>query len=183
MSDKSVARRYAQALFELGQEKDLLDEIQKDLKLVINVIAENEELKKVVEHQLIMAEDKQEIFKEIFADKVNPITLNFLLLVIQKRREFYLQSMYEQFLEYLDEFRGIEEARVKSAVQLSDDIRKSLEKQLEKVTGKKIRLKTEVDPEILGGLTVRIGDKVIDGSIKTRLNLLQKHLRQTELAK
>ncbi|MBZ4687932.1 MAG: F-type H+-transporting ATPase subunit delta [Clostridia bacterium] len=183
MSDKSVARRYAQALFELGQEKDLLEEIQKDLKLVINVIAENEELKKVVEHQLIMAEDKQEIFKEIFADKVNPITLNFLLLVIQKRREFYLQSMYEQFLEYLDEFRGIEEARVKSAVQLSDDIRKSLEKQLEKVTGKKIRLKTEVDPEILGGLTVRIGDKVIDGSIKTRLNLLQKHLRQTELAK
>ena len=183
MSAKSIARRYAQALFELGQELALLDEIQKDLQLVVNVLAQNRELTRVMEHQLIMAQDKGEIFKELFSGRVNPTTLHFLLLVIRKKREYFLDNIYEQFLKYCDEFRGIQEAHVQAAVQLSPEIQGSLERELAKVTGKKVRLQVEVTPAILGGLAVKIGDRVLDGSLKTRLNLLQKHLGQSELAK
>ncbi len=182
MSDKSVARRYSQAFFELGKELDNLEELHKDFNKVIDAVTTNEELKKIVEHKLLAVEVKSKIFREIFSDKVNDTTLKFLLLLIQKKREYYIEDIYELFVNAVDEFRGYEEAEVTTVVDLDENENENLKKKISKITGKKIRLKLRKDPEIIGGMIVKIGDKVIDGSVKTKLSLLNQHLQQTELA-
>lgn len=177
MSSSAVAKRYGQALFELASEKEILDQVEKELTLMMSIIDENEELKKISEHQLMPAELKQNIFRKVFTDKVSPITLNFLLLILQKKREKYLNQMVNHFILLANEARGIIKAEVTSAVKLTSEQLDELRKSLEKMTGKSVLIELKINEAILGGLIVRIGDRIIDGSIITKLQKLENHLK------
>jgi len=179
MSNLAVARRYGQALLDLASKDNILDQLEKELAYVLDVIEENQDLQRVLEHQLISPEIKQEIFREIYSKTISPIAMNFLLLILQKRRGMVLKQIIRQFFDMANEVRGIVKAKVVSAVQLSAQQLEELRESLEKTTGKKILLELTIDKKLIGGLVVKIGDKIIDGSTSTKLKMLEKYLQNT----
>ncbi len=181
MLENAVARRYAQAFFAIAQEKDLVDKLEEELKTVVETIEENRELKLVVYHQLISPEEKKAIMEKVFSQEISEITVNFLGIVIDKYRAPYIPAIYEEFVTYANESRNMADAQVKTSSKLSDDDLEMIKGKLAAVTGKTIRLQPEVDPGLIGGVVVRIGDKIIDGSIAGRLAKLKETLLQTEV--
>jgi F-type H+-transporting ATPase subunit delta len=183
MSEQGIARRYAQALFALAEEKQILDEVEKTYQQVIDTIESNADLNQVMYHQIIPAGSKKEIFRKIFGNTVAPLVMNFFMLLIDKRRERYLRQIYQEFMLYVNKARNVMEAEVRSTVALAPNEALKLQQQLEAATGKSVQLSLKVDPTLIGGVIVRIGDRVIDGSVATRLQQLGETLKQATLGK
>ncbi|NPV90706.1 MAG: F0F1 ATP synthase subunit delta [Firmicutes bacterium] len=178
---KSVARRYAAAFFKLASEAGQLDEMENQLQIVVDALAANRELKKVFYHKMIKEKDKKEVVKAVFEGRIQPTTMNFLFLLIDKQRENYLELVFQQYVLFANQARNIMDAGVVSAIELSPADVKDLQARLSTITGKNVRLRTEVDPKILGGLVVRVGDRVIDGSVTKRLQMLKSNMIKAQL--
>lgn len=178
---KSVARRYAAAFFNLAQESGQLDEMENQLQIVVDALAANRELKKVFYHKMIQIKDKKEVVKAVFEGRILPTTMNFLFLLIDKKRENYLELIFQQYVILANQARNIMDAGVVSAIELSPADVKDLQGRLSALTGKNVRLKTEVDPKIIGGLVVRVGDRVIDGSVTKRLQMLKSNMIKAQM--
>lgn len=174
----AVAGRYAEALYEIAVEKNMVDKLEEELRAVVNLLEEEPGLKKVLFHPRITAAEKKDVLKALLEDRISPVAMNFLCLVIDRQRETYLADIVEVFVDYANKARNIADVEVTSAVELGKDERKRLVKALGKMTGKEVRVNYSVDPSLIGGVVVRIGDKVIDGSIKTRLESMKEHLLQ-----
>lgn len=182
MSEQTVARRYALALFQIAVEQDILGQVEQELAQIIQTVNESPELKRVVEHQLITSREKKKVFAELFSGRVSWLTMNFLNLVLDKRRERYLNHIYRQFVVLANEARNILEVEIRSAIKLSQQVLDALAKKLGQSTGKNIRLVERVEPHLKGGAVLKVGDRIIDGSIATRLERMKKHLESTKLA-
>ncbi|NLC76475.1 MAG: F0F1 ATP synthase subunit delta [Clostridia bacterium] len=176
MKSQIVAGRYAGALFSLARERDLLEQVEKDLEQLGDVLAANPELGLILQNQQIGSQKKYRLLMELFGEHFQGLTLDFLGVVLEKRREGYLEEIIRSFQREMDRFRGIMEAEVRTAVELPEEARKTLTEKLAGATGKEVRLNFRVDPELLAGAVLKIGDKVIDGSIATRLKKLQAEL-------
>jgi len=172
----AVARRYAQALFSLAQEKGLMDQIEGDLALVVQTLRDNADVRRVVQHQDIPPESKVRLVREVFQSRVNPLTVNFLGVVLVKRREEYLPDIYERYVESANVVRGVVEAEVRSAVPLAAEQAEALAQRLGARLGKTLKLSTRVDAGLMGGVVVRVGDTLLDGSVKTRLQRMRGQL-------
>lgn len=179
-----VARRYAHALFDLASEKDtvpekksMVDEIESELLEIRTILNNNIELQKVLYHPQIVAADKKDLLDQLFKGKISEVTSNFLALLVDRRRENYFSDIVDEYVVLANESRGVVEANVTSAVDLQDEEKSELNSILARLAGKKVQTTYEVDPSIVGGVIVRIGDKIIDGSIKTRLTTLREQLK------
>jgi len=179
-----VARRYARALFDLACEKDaapqernMVDQIESELLEIRTILKNNIELQKVLYHPQIVTADKKDLLDQLFEGKISEITSNFLALLVDGRREKYFSDIVDEYVALANESRGVVEANVTSAIELKDEEKSELNSILAKLTGKKVQTIYDVDPAIVGGVIVRIGDKIIDGSIKTRLNTLGEQLK------
>jgi len=181
VSETRVAKRYAQALFELVKEKNRVEEVARDLEGVAGLFREVRELAAWLKHQGIPAEEKKSLFRRILADRVSPITLNFVLLLCDRKREGYLESICEQFRSLALEDAGLVEGEVRSALPLGPEQVKALEERFSEITGRRVRLKAKAEPQLIGGLVVKIGDRVWDGSLAQRLRSLKEHLAGTSL--
>ncbi len=173
---RAVAKRYAQALFELAQEKNALDKMEEELKAVSEIVKNERGLQRVLYHPQITVAEKHQIFKELFENRVSETTLNFLYLIVDRHREIYLSAIVDEFINLANAARNIVEAEVISAKELSADQKKELAKVLNRLAGKEVSPEYKVDASLIGGLVVRIGDKVIDGSVKYRLESLKARL-------
>lgn len=182
MLNKSVARRYAEAFFSIALEQDKIDQYQQEFEKILVKINEIENLKEYFAHLLIPAKEKKELVVKIFADEISQLTLNFLLMVIDKRRETYIELIYSEFEEMADEARGIKKAEITIAKDIPDEEVKVLAENLSRSTGKKVQLKLNVDPALLGGIRIRMGDQVIDGSIAKKLEILNESLKQAKIS-
>ncbi|WP_347489364.1 ATP synthase F1 subunit delta [Desulfoscipio sp. XC116] len=174
----AVAGRYAEALYEIAVREKLVDQLESELKAVNNVLNESEPLKKVIVHPRIAATEKKEVLAALFKDRISEITMNFLGFVIDRQREAFLADITEYFTGLANKARNISDVQVTSAVELTKEEKKDMAAAMAKCTGKKVKLAYSVDQGLLGGVVVRIGDKVIDGSVRTRLQTLREHLRQ-----
>lgn len=183
MKNKAVARRYAQALFEIAQEKKAIDLYEEELKLVIEKIENAAKLQKTWLSKELMTDDKKNIVKQFFEGKISNIVRNTLMVLIDKHRELFLDDIFEVYKRFADDSRNIQDAEVRSAAQLTDKDFKALEDKLSAMTGKNIRLTTKVDPSLIGGLVVRIGDKVIDGSVIKRLAVMKNRMKSAQFQK
>ena len=181
MLSKSVARRYAAALFGIAQERKELGEMEVQLHKLIGDLAANRELKKVFYHRLIKENDKKAVVKDIFGGRISLVLLNFVNLLIDKKREEYLEEIVIQYVDMANEARNMMDATVTSAIELSVKDLKTLQSRLSEITGKNIRIRTNVEPSLIGGMIIKVGDRVIDGSITKRLELLKKNLMKTQL--
>lgn len=181
MSDVRVAKRYAAALFEVAQRDAIIDAVSKDIALIERLYAESSLLKSVLHQPLVSEQRKSSLLSDVFGDRITATTLNFLKLLIHKRRIDMLRECLDEFNKLVLEHSGIVDATAKTAIELTADQQAKLKSSLESVTGKTIRLTTEVDNSIIGGVIVRIGDDVIDGSISGRLQRLEQRLLGTSL--
>lgn len=173
----TVARRYAEALFEFAQEKGRLAEIEREFMQVTEVVKNTPGFREWLANRLVPPEAKKEIFARVFTSLVSPPLKNFLLILADRRREVYLEEIHTAFRKLSDQARGVIEVKVKSAVTLSPGQLGALEERLAQITGGTVRVKAEVDPNLLGGLVVRIGNRVVDGSLKTALVKLKENLQ------
>ena len=173
----AVASRYAEALYEIATREKAVDQIEQELKALEAILDENDDLKKVLFHPQITAADKKDFLQKLFGGKVAAVTMNFLALLVDRRREGFFADIAAEFVKTANASRNIVAAQVISAVALNDKEKKELDQLLAKLTGKKVQTTFGVDSSLIGGVVVRIGDKIIDGSIRTRLAALQERLK------
>lgn len=182
MLNKSVARRYAEAFFSIAQDANKVDELQVELEKVVEVIDSTENLEDYLAHLLIPAKEKKDVMVKIFAESVSQITLNFLMMVIDKRRENYIILITDEYKELADQARNIIKAEVISAQEVSAEEIKTLSKKLSATTGKTVRLKQLIDPELIGGIKIRIGDQIVDATVAKKLEMLKEKLKQVKIS-
>lgn len=169
-----LADRYASALFELAEEKGVLDQVAGDLRDLKTMIAESADFRRFVESP-VLSRAEQVKGVTALAEKagMQGITRNFLGLAASNRRLFALPGIINGFLAKLAALRGEVTADVVSAKPLTDAQRDALAASLKQATGKDVALTTAVDPALIGGLIVRVGSRMIDNSLRTKLQRLQ----------
>lgn len=173
----AVAGRYAEALYDIASKQKLVDQIEAELKAIEAVIKENDDFQKILYHPQITAANKKELLDLLFKGKVSDVTGNFLALLVDRRREAFFGDIVAEFVNLANAERNIVAAQVTSAVELNDKEKGKLDQVLARLTGKKVQTSYTVDPSLIGGVVVRIGDKIIDGSIRTRLATLKERLK------
>lgn len=175
MAQGASARRYAQAAFELALDKDEFDTWSDDLGYLAGAIG-NEEFSAFLDAPQITVGQKIKLIDETVGDSVSPLTRNLLALLASRNSASLLPYILDAYQEMLDAHRGVERAELVSAVALSDDQQSKIENMLKEMVGKDISLTVRVDPNILGGIVARVGDRVIDGSTRTKLEGLRREL-------
>jgi F-type H+-transporting ATPase subunit delta len=176
MSNTLVAKRYASALFQIANEQQILGQVEEDLRVVKEVLEYNPDLKAVLKSSKLTIDKKKEIVKNAFAS-VNVFVLNTVLILIDRHREDQIVEVTDQFLELANEAMGIAEADVYSARELTDAEREALSATFAAKIGKKsLRIENIVDSNLLGGIRLRIGNRIYDGSLRGKLDRLERKL-------
>ena len=170
MSVGKIVEPYAEALLELANSNDSLKETTNDMNIVSQFLVNSSDLKKFLGNPLITREAKKNVIKDILGEQINPTTLTFLMLLVDRGRISLLDTLAQRFLELSYKTEKIEIAKITSSIQLSADQQKSIAEKLKTITGaKQIKLALKVDPALIGGFTVEIGSKLIDTSIRGQL--------------
>ncbi|MBP6965011.1 MAG: ATP synthase F1 subunit delta [Armatimonadetes bacterium] len=175
----TLARRYAGALFGVAKSADgidVIDNVESDLGLIGHSLQTMPRLAEALNHPLIPPARKKAIVSEVFGGRVQDVTLRFLLLVVEKRREAVLPDVEQEYVRLANEHRGLVSVSVTSAVPLEEDQIAALKAGLDGFTGKQTELVVRVDPDIIGGVAVRIGDTVVDGSVRGYLASLREKM-------
>lgn len=181
MISKVVAKRYAKALFVVGKEEDRLEAYQAELNGFAQILQGSPELRDALTNPVYPTDMKARLMSDLAGTlKLSPIMGNFMKLLVEKRRILYVPDIAELHQKLTDEFMGVKRAVVTAAISLGEDLKQSVREALEKATGKKIVLSTEEDPSIIGGLVVRAGDMVWDGSVRTQLWDIKEILKRGE---
>ena len=173
-----VADRYAQALFEVGEETQTTSELYQELKQLVDILNENKDLYNFLKSPLIGREDKKNVMKNIFENQLSKNMNNFLKIVIDKDRISTIGNIQESYKNLLNDKNNILEGTVITAVGLNEKEIKDLEKNLSTKYNKNVTLTNVVDETILGGVLVKLGNEEIDGTVKTRLSKMKKQLSQ-----
>jgi len=173
MSTGRIAARYAKPLLELAEEKKVLDQVKEDMESFYNLCQESRDFSLMLKSPIIPHLKKAEILKKAFSGKYNDLTLQAFALITKKNRENILESVAEEFVHLYNVKKGISEVSVTTTFKLDNDLRKSFEKLARDITGNKPVLSEEIDPEILGGFILKLGDKQIDDSVRGQLNELK----------
>lgn len=169
-----MAGRYAAALFDLAKEQHLLDKVASDFKQLSTMLGESDDLRRLVRSPVISAEDQSRALGALLEKAgSDPLTVNFLRLITRNRRLFAVGDMIKIYLALLARERGEVTADVASAHTLSDAQMTQLKDMLRISIGKEAQVVTRVDPALLGGLVVKVGSKMIDSSLRTKLNNLK----------
>lgn len=178
MRSSAVTERYTQALFEAAKAQNATGQVGEELAELVAILDENADLARFLQHPIVTPEDKKATVDKLFAGKVHPVVHNFLRLVLDKRREDYLKAIQKQFQELLNRQQRRAVAQVTTAINLDGDTQAELKRQLEAYLEQDVTLETAVDPALLGGLQIRVGDRLIDGSIRGQLTALGRSLNE-----
>ncbi|EPY2272236.1 F0F1 ATP synthase subunit delta [Clostridium sporogenes] len=173
-------RRYALALYEVAEENNKVDEYLRDLKEVVNIIKNSEDIYKILKHPEISTSRKKDIFTGIFKGKVDDGLLSFLLVLIEKDRILYLEEKLKEMEKIYLEKNNMLLANVKTVIPLLKEEKEELIKKLGNKYNKKIILEEEIDKSIIGGVYVRVGDDVLDGTLSTKLKDIKKMMLKRE---
>lgn len=173
MSDIRVASRYAKSLLELSVEKGLLEDIHKDMRLFSRTVKESREFELLMKNPVVTPSKKLSIIKRIFEGKVNNLTIQFFEIITRKSRESFLPLIASEFQNQYNAHKGIQRAEVTTTFPLTDSLRQEFLTIIRRATGKEIELKEKVDPSILGGFILKIGDRQIDDSLSSKLKELR----------
>ncbi len=173
MRETRIAKPYAQALYSAATEQDILDQIITDVNQILQLTQDSEDFDQFLTNPILSPQFKSEMFQQLLSETVHPLTLNFLLLLALKQRERSLVAILQMFLEIVDVQAGRVVAQVTSAVPLTDAQKATLSQQLSDYSGAEVRLELNEDTAIQGGVIVRLGDTVFDGSIISQLQRMR----------
>jgi F-type H+-transporting ATPase subunit delta len=170
----TAARRYAEAAFEIGRADRTLDGWERDLSRLRDALAD-EELRSLVEHPAVPYTDKERVLRRVVGD-VTPEALNLVLLMVRRGRPGAIDAMVDHFAALVRRHRGVSLAEVRTALPLDEAQRTSVMQRLHELTGDEIEINEVVDEALIGGITVRIGDRLYDASVRNRLERLRARL-------
>jgi len=180
---KLVSKTYGSALFDLAKEENSIDSVLEEVKAVRQAIAENKELLLLLNHPKITKEEKISVIENIFKGRVSDCVTGFLILIVEKDRYGDMDAIFDYFIEEVHEYKNIGVAYVTSAKALSGKQAKAVEDRLLQVTKYvAFEMHFSVDESLIGGMVIRIGDRVVDSSIRTKLQNMQKELLNLQLA-
>jgi F-type H+-transporting ATPase subunit delta len=170
-----VASRYAKSLVDLAVEQKQLDAVYKDMTLIKQSIHESRELQLFLKSPVVKPVKKVEVLKALFFSHVSKLTGGYLVLVVNKKRASILEEIAESFIEQYREHNNITTAVITSAVKLDDTVRKKALSIVKGISKGEVELVEKVNPELIGGFILRVGDKQVDNSVSRQLNDLKKN--------
>lgn len=170
----TAARRYADAAFEIGRADGTLERWERDLVRLSDALA-NEELRTLVEHPAVPYPDKERVLRRVVTD-ATPEPLNLVLLMVRRGRPGAIDRMVTHFADLVRRHRGVSLAEVRTALPLEEVQRSAVVERLHELTGDEIEINEVVDESLIGGITVRIGDRLYDASVRNRLERLRARL-------
>lgn len=176
--DIRAAKRYATALFDIAQKQNKLDVIERDLNTVLDLMRLSPALQRMWDSPLVPAGRKRALVGEVLGSAVDPLTLSFLRLLVDKRREEVLAPVRNEVRQLADAARHLVRAEAIFAISPTPDEQADLARSLEQRTQSHVELTVHVDPAILGGVVVRMQDTIIDGSVRGTLERLREQLLQ-----
>ncbi len=171
----TASRRYADAALQTGRAGDTLDEWERDLAMLGDAVR-HPTLRRLMEHPAVPYADKERVLRSVVGSTVAAQPLNLVLLMIRRGRPGGIEPMIARFTELLRRERGISLAEVRTALPLDKKQRAAIAKRLGELTGERVEMDETVDPGLLGGIAVRIGDKLYDASVRSRLERLRARL-------
>lgn len=173
-----VSKRYASALFDIAFEEGSYEKVKEELDFVLACLEEEPQLYQLLKSPLITVLEKKDVVSAIFKDKLSQEVYNFLRIIIDKGRESYIEGIVKEYRTLVDTAKNKVEAVAITAIPMDKEDLLKLQVNLSMTSGKNIQLQNQVDPEIIGGVLVKIGDKVIDGTIRNRLARMEEELSQ-----
>ena len=179
---KLISKTYGDALFELAVEKDKVDVLLEEIEQLQEVLSKNDEFGRLMNHPKIIKEEKIQVAKDVFEGRISEELLGFLTIVITKDRYKDIDAILDYFVAEVKRYKGIGIATVTTAVPLKEEQCKKIEQKLLDTTEyTKMEMHYQLDESLIGGMVVRIGDRVVDSSIKTKLSELQKEVLKVQL--
>ncbi len=179
---KLVSNVYGDALFELAVEQNKVDDFTKEVKAIIDVLNDNADLSKIMCHPKIVKEEKVEVIENVFKGRVTDEIVGLMVMVIEKDHFKDMEEIFTYYLNRVMEYKNIGIAFVKTPIELTDAQKSDVEKKLLETTDYvSFEMNYDVDPELIGGMVIRIGDRVVDSSIKTKIYELSKELSKIQL--
>ena len=180
---KLIESSYGDALFELALEQNELDSVAEQVDVLAQSFAENPELLKLLTHPKISKEEKISVIENIFKGRFSDDIVGFLVIITEKDRGAEIENILSYFMAKVREYKKIGVARVVSAVELTKEQKDRVEKKLLQQTSyESFEVDYSVDASLIGGLVIRIGDRVVDSSIRTKLDNMAKSLRKVSLS-
>lgn len=176
MSNPAVAKRYAEALFDVANSQGQIDTVEQELAGVVDVLNQHPALNSLLQAPSLSVEVKKQQVTELFGTRVSATVLNFLKLLFDRRRQEDIKGIYNEFVRLVDKARNRVKATVESATVLTEEELQTLTEKLG-TGGKQVKITTKVNPALIGGLRVRVGDRVFDYSVKTRLERFRATLK------
>lgn len=181
MRNRGVATRYAQALLDTASKAGVLDGVADSYADFARFYAEHPELESFLEGPQVADQEKAALLDSLLETKVEPVLLHFFHLLLDKGRIEFLADIQTAFQEMVEVEQGFVRARVVTAVPLPEDLERDLIDKLATMTGHKITLRKRVDPSVIGGVRVSMGDQVIDGTIRTNLTKMRAQLSAADV--
>ena len=178
MQNPRLATRYAKSLIDLAEENKSLEEVNKDMEFFLRTLKANPQLVAVLANPIIYHDKKVKILDALFGGKVNKVTISFFNIMINKGRAEILMAAAHEFINQYDVIKNIVSASVVSATPLSEANKKTIIADIEKTTKGTVKLTVKVDPSLIGGFIITVGDKQIDTSIAGNLAKLKKDFAQ-----
>ncbi|PSQ97034.1 MAG: F0F1 ATP synthase subunit delta [Bacteroidetes bacterium SW_9_63_38] len=181
MSQSTVARRYATALYEEADDTGVLEDVDDDVLMLRESLGSTGELSRFFRSPVISKEKKEAVIQRLLGDRVGELIVRFLRLLVHKDRETMTKEVLDAYQSLRDEQQGVVNAHVTVAHPIPEEDREALIDTLETQTGKSVRLHLQENPELVGGVVIRIGDHVYDGSVRNKLSNLHDRLQQSAL--
>jgi F-type H+-transporting ATPase subunit delta len=183
MDLSKISVRYAKALYLIGKEKDLLDQMKNDIVLISGNMSSVPDFKSVIESPVIKPSQKIKAVNLIFKGQIQELTLNFLNILIKNKREDSLAGICRRFLDIYSKEKGIKTALITTAIDIDQNISKVLSEILAKEFNAKIEIEYKQNPDILGGYILKVGDQQFDASVANSLRKIKQALVKTDFSK
>ncbi len=179
---KLISKTYGEAIFELAVSENKTDVFTEEIGMVLEVLKENPEFSDLMNHPKIVKEEKLQVIETVFKGRISDELTGFIRLVVEKGRYGQIREILQYFLDAVKQLKGIGVAYVSSPIALKEEQKKQVEKKLLETTAfKEMEMHYQVKEDLIGGLVIRIGDRVVDSSIRTKLNELTKQLMKIQL--
>jgi F-type H+-transporting ATPase subunit delta len=177
MADSRVAHRYAKALIELAQERNVLEQVHTDMQFFVQTIDNNRALYLMLQSPIVPHAKKYNVMRDLFQTRLHPVTFSIFEIITRKNREEVLYDVAKAFHELYNKYNNIYVAHVTTTFPLDERLRAEFRLMAGETLGRKIELDEKIDPSLIGGFILRVGDKQIDQSIKSKLLRIEQEFK------
>jgi F-type H+-transporting ATPase subunit delta len=180
MNHSKIAVRYAKAFFVVAQEQNRLSEVKADMEELTKLCSQSDFIL-LLESPVVKTSRKKELFKALFDKTLQPLTTKFLVMMAENKREAFLPDIARDFIQIYRDSRGIKAAKVVTATPLDVNTRNAIEAMISKSFNTELELTTEINPELMGGFIIRVGDEQVDASVSSKLRQIKRQFLETSI--